>query len=55
MKLDMCFVNIKNKNKIKKKTYNSTVRFSKYVVMLICLVKVVVLGYNKFVVKLWSF
>ena len=47
MKLDMCFKNIK-------KTYNSTVRFSKYVIMLIYLVKVVVLDYNKFVVKLWS-
>ena len=48
MKLDICFENIK-------KTYNSTLKFSKYVVMLICLVKVVVLDYNKFVVKLWSF
>ena len=47
MKLDMYFKNIK-----KKKKYNSTVKFSKYVVMLICLVKVVVLGYNKFVIKL---
>ena len=45
MKLDMYFKYIKKK-------YNSTVRFSKYVVMLICLVKVVVLGYNKFVIKL---
>ena len=52
----MCFKNIKNKKKkTKKKTYNLIVRFSKYVVMLICLVKVLVLGYNKFVVKLWSF
>ena len=34
------------------KTYNSTVEFLKYVVILICLVKVIVLSYNKFVVKL---
>ena len=52
MKLDMCFKNIKKK---KKKKNNSTVRFSKYIVMLICLVKVVVLAYNKFIVKLLSF
>ena len=39
----------------REKTCNSMIRFLKYVVMLICLVKVVVLGYNKFVVKLWSF
>ena len=40
MKLDMYFKNIKKK-------YNSTVRFSKYLVMLICLVKVVVIDYNQ--------
>ena len=38
MKLDMCFKN--------KRTYNSTVRFTKYVVMLICLVRVLALCYN---------
>ena len=43
MKPNMCFKNIKK--------YNLMVRFLKYVVMLICLVKAVVLGYNKFVVK----
>ena len=35
MKLDMCFKNIKK--------YNSTVKFSKYVVMLNCLVKIAML------------
>ena len=30
-----------------KRTCNSIIRFSKYVTMLICLVKVLVLGYNK--------
>ena len=38
MKFDMHFKNIK--------TYNLMVIFSKYVVMLICLMKVVVLNYN---------
>ena len=39
MKFDMCFKNIK-------KTYNLMVRFSKYVTMLIFLVRVVVLDYS---------
>ena len=43
MKFDMHFKNIKKK----KKTYNSMVRFSKYVIMLIYLVKCVAIGYNE--------
>ena len=38
MKFDMCFKNIKN--------INLTFKFSKYVTVLICLVRVVVLGYS---------
>ena len=29
-------------------TYNSTIRFLKYVIMFILLIKVIALGYNKF-------
>ena len=48
MKFDMHFKNIKKK----KKTYNSMVRFSKYVIMLICLVIVVTLGFTKFIANI---
>ena len=48
MKFDMHFKNIKKK----KKTYNSMVRFSKYVIMLICLMRVITLGCTKSIANL---
>ena len=46
MKLDMCFKNIKK--------YNSTVKFSKYVVMLNCLVKIAMLQLSFLITTLHS-